>query len=210
MSGRKENTDRSETLPAGALILAAGFSRRFGGIKLHAKLSNGLTVFEQTLTNISAATDHILVVTRADLADSITRAVHSRAPLAQITVCPDSDKGMGNTLAHGVQQIEDWRACMICLGDMPFVNTDTYRQLLIYSNPHTIAVPRYEQKIGNPISFGHDFFEQISLLQGDAGARRLLQQYPDAVHYVDVNDKAILQDIDTPEDIQRWDTTSLD
>jgi len=40
-------------------------------------------------------------------------------------------------------------------------------------------------------------------LSGDSGARAILQAHPQAIRRLDVNDPGILQDVDTPQDLQR-------
>ena len=55
----------------GALLLAAGFSNRFGGIKLLARLDNGSTIFAQTLNRLSAAVEDVVIITRPDLVSAL-------------------------------------------------------------------------------------------------------------------------------------------
>src|SRR5690606_29843509 len=135
---------------------AAGFSRRFGSIKLNALLPNGKTVFQQTLERIRGATDNILVVTRDELLDSLLQA---GAPKEKTVVCPDAELGMGHTLACGVRHMpEHWDGVLVCLADMPFVETSTYVTLLDALKPEVIVVPEYQGKRGNPVGFGGEWF----------------------------------------------------
>ncbi|MGB4247506.1 MAG: nucleotidyltransferase family protein [Pseudohongiellaceae bacterium] len=184
----------------GALILAAGFSRRFGDVKLRARLHNGNTVLAQTLARIAAATPNTLVVTRSDLVDVVEAA--ENLGMTAVT-CPDAHLGMGHTLAFGMQRIPDWDACLICLGDMPFIRTDTYEELLAALHSDAITLPQHEGRTGNPAGFGRRFFPALRLVQGDNGGREVLQANPEHIRKVAVNDPAIFQDIDTPEDLAR-------
>lgn len=187
----------------GALILAAGFSRRFGDVKLRARLDNGSTVFAQTLARVAAATPNILVVTRDDLSD-ITLAVEQlHGETVRVVSCPDAQLGMGHTLACGVNRIPDWDACLVCLGDMPFIKTETYRVLLDALRRDAITIPQHEGRNGNPAGFGSVFFSALRDVQGDTGGREVLQANHASVRLVPVNDPAIFQDVDTPEDLAR-------
>ena len=58
----------------GALVLAAGFSNRYGSIKLCAKLNNGHTVFAETLQRIRAAVSAVTIVTRPELVPKLAAA----------------------------------------------------------------------------------------------------------------------------------------
>lgn len=191
---------KATTGTVGALILAAGFSRRFGDVKLRARLHNGNTVFAQTLARIAAATPNIVVVTRSDLVD-----VAQTAEQLGITAipCPDAHLGMGHTLTFGMQRIPDWDACLVCLGDMPFIRTDTYAELLAALRSDAITLPLHENQTGNPVGFGSLFFPALRLVQGDTGGRDVLQSNREHIRKVLVDDPAIFQDIDTPEDLAR-------
>lgn len=199
----------------GVLLLAAGFSRRFGDIKLQARLRNGSSVFEQTLARIAAATPRILVVTRPDLTEvplAVQRVAQGldmnclgervRIDLVQ---CPDAHLGMGHTLAFGMAHLPQWTGCLVCLGDMPFIATTTYAQMLAALQHNTILLPQYEGETGNPVGFGCDFFPALRAVQGDTGGRDVVRANRERVRLLPVSDAAVLQDIDTPEDLARLD-----
>jgi molybdenum cofactor cytidylyltransferase len=194
----------------GVLLLAAGFSRRFGDIKLRARLRNGSSVFEQTLTRIAAATPRILVVTRPDLLDVPLTAQRVAQGLDQsvridVVQCPDAHLGMGHTLAFGMAHLPDWEGCLVSLGDMPFIATATYAQLLAALHHDTILLPQYAGEVGHPVGFGRDFFPALRAVQGDTGGRDVVRANRERVQLLPVGDAAILQDIDTPEDLARLD-----
>ncbi|MDD9896382.1 MAG: nucleotidyltransferase family protein [Gammaproteobacteria bacterium] len=182
----------------GAIVLAAGFSNRFGSIKLCAELESGATVFEQTLNRIQSAIGNYKVVTRPELASLL----NSFDPDLQIFHA--AEKGMGATLAYGIGFAEEWDACLICLADMPFIQAETYRQLADQLNENNIVIPYYQQQAGNPVGFGKQFFSELSQLSGDAGGRPVVQAHKDAVVRVGIEDAAVLYDIDTPADLEKF------
>jgi molybdenum cofactor cytidylyltransferase len=198
-----DQTNSDESAPTGivgVVVLAAGFSRRFGTVKLGASLSNGNTVFGQTLHHIRQASNKLIIVTRAELADLL---LTSGAPAGSLLICPEAEQGMGHTLACGMRAIQGWDGCLVCLGDMPFIQPQTYRQLLAALTPHNIVVPEYDGQRGNPVGFGAHWFEQLRQAEGDNGGRALLRANPQHLDTVLVADPAVLQDIDTPEDLAR-------
>lgn len=206
MSDAANAEPRVTSLRTGAVVLAAGFSRRFGATKLRAPLSSGHTVFEQTLSRIAAATPNIIVVTRDGLEDIQHSIVGLHGNAVKIVVCADASQGMGHTLACGIEQVTEWDACLICLGDMPFIKTNTYIQLLAALTQDTIIVPTYEGNTGHPVGFGQNFFQPMRDLKGDSGAKRIVEAHSQKVTYLPLEDPAILQDIDTPEDLKRLDS----
>ncbi|MCB1649192.1 MAG: nucleotidyltransferase family protein [Pseudomonadales bacterium] len=186
-------------LTTGVILLAAGFSRRFGSIKLNALLPNGKPLVQQTLERIQAATDNVIVVTREELLASLLQA---GAPTEHTLLCPDADQGMGHTLACGMAQVPaHWDAVLVCLADMPFVETRTYTALLNALRPDAIVVPEHQGKRGNPVGFGRKWFAQLAQANGDSGGREVMKGNPNAIVKVAVEDPAVHLDVDVPGDL---------
>ena len=189
----------------GALVLAAGVSRRFGGDKRAARLPNGTTVAAETLHQLSAAFDKIHVVLRDNDSDALVESLTSAAPNARFSRCQDAHLGMGHSLAHGVAQIAEWDGLAVCLADMPFIQTRTYRQLIeafkAKAESKAILVPTYRSKRGHPVLFDSEHFRAMQLLQGDEGAKTVLKAQASNVRFVEIDDAAILRDIDLPADL---------
>ncbi|MFT7472316.1 MAG: molybdenum cofactor cytidylyltransferase [Kiritimatiellia bacterium] len=185
------------TKPIGAIVLAAGFSSRFGSSKLLAGLSSGKTVFQQTVERIAEVFPERLVVTRPEM----VAALQELALGTSILSFEHADQGMGATLAFAAQQIGDWDACVVCLGDMPFIETSTYRRIAELVTADSIVTPIFDSKMGNPVAFGKNLYTHLEALTGDNGGRRLTSMYPQAVRELQVSDPGILQDIDTLEEL---------
>jgi molybdenum cofactor cytidylyltransferase len=176
-------------LATGVLLLAAGFSRRFGAVKLGATLQNGETVRAP-----------LRVVTRPELQDLL---LASGARSEELVLCADADLGMGHTLAAGMRALPGWEACLVCLGDMPFIQSDTYVRLLQSLHGERITIPTFAGVRGNPVGFGAQWFASLLESTGDTGARDIVRGHPESIDCVAVDDPAILKDIDTPEDLAR-------
>ena len=185
------------TKPIGAIVLAAGFSSRFGSSKLLAHLSNGKSIFQQTVERIAEVFPDRLVVTRPEMAAQL----QSLAQGTSILSFEHAEQGMGATLAFAAQQIGDWDGCLVCLGDMPFIETSTYRRIADNITADSIVTPTFNSKMGNPAAFGKNFFTDLGALTGDSGGRKLTSIYPQAVRELQVSDPGILQDIDTQEEL---------
>lgn len=184
----------------GALLLAAGFSNRFGSIKLCAELESGNTVFAQTLEHLQQALDNVVVVTRPELAETLIAHCDS------LQIFDQAERGMGATLAYGIALVQSWESCLVCLADMPFIRPDTYRDIAAAQRADRIIIPQYSDQPGNPVGFGHEFFPELMSLSGDSGGRAIVESHPDAVQRLVVADPGILHDIDTPADLARLQT----
>jgi molybdenum cofactor cytidylyltransferase len=54
---------------------------------------------------------------------------------------------------------------------------------------------------GHPVGFSASFIEELGLLRGDEGARRVLQAHPASVRRLEVADPGVLRDLDQPDQI---------
>jgi molybdenum cofactor cytidylyltransferase len=90
---------------------------------------------------------------------------------------------------------------VVVLGDMPFVSAAHIDRLIAAFDPlrGNIVVPMKDGRRGNPIVWPRAFFDEMQQVQGDVGARELLQRHADRVDVVAFDDDAIFADVDTPE-----------
>lgn len=180
----------------GALVLAAGFARRFGSDKLTAPMPDGNPLIRQTLEKISSAFDDILVVSRPDSGLDLENW--------PVTLFKGAEQGMGASLAWGISRLPAWDGCLVCLADMPFVQPRTYRLLATELTPGNIVIPAHMGRRGNPAGFGRRFFAELAELKDERGGREIIRRHEADVLEIPVEDPAILMDIDTPDDLGRY------
>ncbi|MBT5907157.1 MAG: nucleotidyltransferase family protein [Gammaproteobacteria bacterium] len=203
-------TPESGSLEVGALVLAAGFSRRFGATKLLAALPENqqISLFEQTLINLCKALPTIIVVYRPELRTQF-HEIRDRAtqhyPGTVITLVEfkQAELGMGASLAFGASHITDWDAALVCLADMPYVMPSTYSLVAESVRPESIVVPCYRGARGHPIAFGSAYLDELRALAGDAGGRAILDMHSAKIFTLNVDDDGILIDIDTQDDLDK-------
>lgn len=197
--------DFGVTMKVGAIILAAGSSHRFGDDKRRARLGNGRMVIEQTIENVLAAFDEVLLTLRAD-DDRFSEELTTTFPGLRTFCAPDSTLGMGHSLANSISEISDWDVVFICLADMPFIQPGTFRSLQSHLKRserchELIIVPHHNGKRGQPTGFGADYFTELERLSGDFGAKHLLDTHRKNTLVVETKDSGILRDIDAPGDL---------
>ena len=134
------------------------------------------------------------------------------AALAGLDVCfvhnADYATGLASSLKAGVAAVPEASAgVVILLGDMPRVSPKILASLLaaFAARPDALAViPTVAGERGNPVLLSRELFSEVAKLQGDEGARRLLKRLsPDRIVEVAFDDKAIIVDVDTPEDLAK-------
>jgi len=68
-----------------------------------------------------------------------------------------------------------------------------------------IVVPTFSGKRGAPVLFARSLFSELERLDGDAGGRQLFPLHADGIVELPQADAAPLLDLDTPEDLGRFD-----
>ena len=119
--------------------------------------------------------------------------------------------GLSTSVRRGIEACPadaDTRAFLIALGDMPKVTTAMLSAIccafLKRGDSRTIAVPVVEGRRGNPVLFGAGYREALSRLEGDRGARHLLEGNAGRVLEVSVgDDSSVFDDPDTPSAYRR-------
>ncbi len=191
-------------LTVAAAILAAGRSRRAGaGNKLLARLHGKPLVVHAAEAALAAGAEPVLVVIGHDGAR--VHAALADLPVGRVEN-PDYSAGMGRSLATAVAALPAEPAgLLVLLGDMPWVRSDHLEALsgAFRSSAGTaVCVPVHAGRRGNPVLWPRRLFGRLSALDGDEGARSLLQDAAaEPVHAVDIGDDGVLRDVDTAADI---------
>ena len=107
---------------------------------------------------------------------------------------------MASSIKTGLNNLsEKNEAFFICLGDMPMVNHNIYNQLIKSKNDKEIIVPIHEGKQRNPVLFLKPMKEKLMTLQGDIGAKKILEKHKNKLLNVEINDQGITKDFNTKD-----------
>ena len=192
--------------PVVGVLLAAGRGSRFdaAGVanKLLAPLPDGTPVAVQAARHLKQALGDVVAVVPA--AATHGAQVDQLAALlgdtgCEVLRCADAARGMGASLAAGVAARPQAGGWVIALADMPWIAPGTITQVANALDSHACVAPFHAGQRGHPIGFGADFFAGLTSLDGDEGARRLID--PARLVRIDSDDAGILRDVDTPADL---------
>ena len=188
------------------VLLAAGYSKRFGSNKLLQALPAGSP---QAGTPIAlAAARHFIEALPESVAVVRPRAQKLGKLLryagCNTIVCKNAAEGMGTSLAAGVRATADAEGWIVALADMPFIRPETIRIVTkALQEGAAIAAPSFHGERGHPVGFARRFYEELSSLRGEDGARQFLKRHPEWVKLLEVDDPGIVRDIDEPSDLER-------
>ena len=188
----------------GAIVLAAGLSRRTGAAnKLLANLDGRTMVARIVDTLLDASARPVVVVTGHE-ASAVRAALSDR----EVTFShnPRYAEGLSTSLKQGLKELQAAEpgvdGALVCLGDMPRVRGPQLERLISAFSPQdgrAVCVPTHEGRRGNPVLWGRRFFAEIAAVSGDTGARHLIGAHEEFVAEVAMDDDAVLADADTPE-----------
>jgi molybdenum cofactor cytidylyltransferase len=188
----------------GALLLAAGQSRRMGGPnKLLAEI-DGLPMVARVAQRLLASRARPIVAVLGNQAEAVDAAL-GKLPVERVRN-PDFAAGLSTSLKRGIAALpDDLEGVVVCLGDMPLISGRHMDRLIAAFNPiegRMIIVPTRRGKRGNPVLWSKRFFAEMAGLAGDVGAKHLIGEYAELVAEVEMDDDAVLVDIDTPEALE--------
>jgi molybdenum cofactor cytidylyltransferase len=206
----------------GAVILAAGEAKRFGALK-QVLPWRGKPLVAYVAGQALACPDLDRVVltvgARAEEVEAALAAIDLtgfRKPVRSVYV-PDWAEGQSRSVQRGLHAITSacWPdglnpklasgplgAVLFLLADQPGV-TPELLSALVRRHRETLApvvAPRYQGQRGNPVLFDRATFPEFAYLQGDIGARPIIQAHQGEIAWVDWPTAEILQDIDTVAD----------
>lgn len=185
------------------VLLAAGGSRRFGALKQVQVLEHQTLVRRAALAALATGLP-VHVVTgaehervAAEFADLALQQIHTH----------EWSRGMGHSLSTAVRALQGAtpapQALLILLADQPLVDAKDLEAILHqhHLHPGAIVAADHGAVLGPPCLFPATWFDALAALDGDRGARGLIQQHRDAVVTVAMPHAAL--DVDTPEDLVR-------
>jgi CTP:molybdopterin cytidylyltransferase MocA len=97
-------------------------------------------------------------------------------------------------------------AILITPGDLPGLGRMAVARVIEASTrfPGRIVLPRHDGKRCHPLLLPWALASEIPRLPTGVGVNALLAAHPNSMVAVEVDDPAILDDIDTPADYERW------
>jgi molybdenum cofactor cytidylyltransferase len=187
----------------GAVVLAAGLSSRMRSPKLLLPWGTK-TVIEQVVSVVlNAGVSQVVVVTgkwHTEIDGLLTGLP------VQVLFNSGYEQGeMIDSMLFGLDALDDEvEKSLIVLGDQPQIRGDVIKrmfQLLETDETIDLLVPSYQMRRGHPWLVGRRLWPE---LRTASTPRQFLHNHADKIVYLEVEDDGVLQDLDTPEDYERY------
>ncbi len=192
----------------GAIILAAGQSSRFGQVKQLVHLGNKPLFLYSVELALELNLKPIIIV-----GNEKTNEINKIVSNLKVTYIENKNyqKGMSTSLREGIMALKIKKprpkAVMVFLADQPFIPIDVLRKVyetyeMQYAKGIRIVRPSYQGEIGHPVLFDSSVFNDLTKIEGDQGARKIIKSNSEIVAVIDFKLKEWNLDIDKPEDYE--------
>ncbi|MBN3562836.1 nucleotidyltransferase family protein [Aliamphritea spongicola] len=188
------------------LLLAAGGSSRFGGRKQLASVE-GQPMIQRALEQLTPVFNQEVYTVIGAYRNEVSPLLAGRCHVIEHLTW---NQGLGSSIKTGVNTIiqqSNYDGILIALADQVRLMQSDYSELLSRFDGTTIIAAHYCGKNAVPALFPTRFFSELQNLNGDSGARCLLDRYCNSVTAVPLPQAET--DIDTKQDLIQLTTNYL-
>lgn len=191
----------------GAVLLAAGSGSRMGNRPKSLLELGGVPLIRRQLIALSGAGVDELVVVLGHHAEHIEPIVQS-FPVTLVRN-PNPDEGQVSSQRIGLAALSGkLDAVIVALADQPLLNAQDITALIgaFKKRPEgtEVVYPQVHGQRGNPVMFSAAVREQILTSGVNVGCRQWQAANPQTVAPWDVDNRRYIVDIDSPEDLSKF------
>lgn len=193
-------------------MLAAGLSTRMGQVKQLMPWGDKIMVRHVVDTLLAGGVEAWSVrVVVGHCGEAVTAAVDESG--ARTVVNPlYADGSMLRSLQVGLASLaepaaeaDSPAAALVALGDQPQIKAEVVRRVIErwQRSPAAVIAPSFGKQRGHPILFARSIWPEILAAAPVGSPRDFLNAFAGSISYLEIDDDAVLRDIDTPEDYRR-------
>ena len=182
------------------ILLAAGNSKRFNGNKL-------LTIYKEKPIYMyivekvfDLKVNKIICVTQYE---EIREALLNTN--INIVINDNSSLGISSSIKLGINFDKNADGYMFMVCDQLFISIETLNSVIdnFINGDKGIVCVGYGDNKGNPVIFSKKYINELLLLEGDNGGKRVLKRHLNDLKIVNVDNEVELVDIDTQEEFSK-------
>jgi molybdenum cofactor cytidylyltransferase len=186
------------------LILAAGQSSRMRGADKMLELVDGEPLIRRQARLAFATGLPVWVTLPPD--QPLRAAALAGLPVTAVVV-ETASLGISQSIIAGSTAIPADHGVLLWLADLPEIETADLQRVVVAAKAAPSAIVRAtadDGKPGHPVYIPALLRRELTLLNGDDGARELLKRHVTETVFVHLPGKRALTDLDTPEAWAQW------
>jgi len=199
----REVREKPVSVQVGGVVLAAGRSSRMGGPNKLMALFGDQPLIRRAAERAIASHVAPTVVVTGHQAERVEAALAGLR--VRIVRNPDFATGLASSLKAGIAALPaDIDGALIVLGDMPGITTNDLERMVEafrVSGGKSVVRATYDGQRGNPVILPRSVFPAVASLQGDTGARHIVEAEGVRIVDVEIGAGAAL-DVDTREALE--------
>lgn len=180
----------------GCVIMASGYSRRFGSNKLLCNFGDKKLIERAFMATDGVFSRRVVVTRYKEIAD-ICRREGVECVLHDL---PDRS----DTIRLGVREMEGVKGCMFCPSDQPLLSRSSVLGLadsFLLQNQKIWRLG-HRGEVGMPVIFPEKLYSELCELN-EGGGSAVIKKHPDMVCFYEAYKKEELIDADTPEELEK-------
>jgi molybdenum cofactor cytidylyltransferase len=186
------------------VVLAAGASSRFLGTKQLAEI-RGKSLVERVIESIPRADVGEVVVVLGHDAKAVAGEAGGRD--VKFVINRQYRAGMATSIKAGIVALgTDTDGAMFLLADQPFVTRALLHRMVKTFEERAptrkIVAAAHGDLVAPPVIFSKEYFGELMDLEGDSGARSVIERHPGSLRTVNVSSRHVLADVDTWDDLR--------
>ncbi len=199
---RNEMTGSKRDGTIGIVMLAAGASIRMGTPKQLLKIEGTSLIRRAAEHALDSACRPVVAVLGAN-ADLIAPELNGLA--IEVAVNHDWKMGISSSIRCGLKTLlaasSEIQGVILFLADQPNVTGTSLRKLTTAHGQSVseLLAASYSGHLGTPALFSRFYFDELLQIEGQGGAKNLLERYATQVLPIDFPEAAF--DLDTPQDL---------
>jgi CTP:molybdopterin cytidylyltransferase MocA len=206
-------SSHSSPLSLAVLLLAAGQGSRLGFHPKALLKKGGVTLLNRLLDAVEHFNPIEFIVVTGFHGDAIEQSLaqmdSSFSRSIRLLRNPNPEAGQASSVRLGIEALHsNFDALLIALSDQPTITTAEISQLLSrFSQRRTgieIVLPMVYGQRGNPVLFSKKAL-QNTLAIPDLSCRAYMDAHPEQVQVWHTNNAAFVCDVDTPQDMKKYD-----
>ncbi|MDU2492052.1 MAG: nucleotidyltransferase family protein [Clostridium celatum] len=185
------------------ILLAAGNSKRFNGNKLLAIYKEKPIYMYIVEKVLGLRVNKIICVTQYE---EIKEGLLNTD--INVVINDNSSLGISSSIKLGINFDKSADGYMFMVCDQPFISIETLNSVIdnFINGDKGIVCVGYGDNKGNPVIFSKRYIDELLLLEGDSGGKKILKGYLNDLKVVNVDNEIELVDIDTQEEFSKLTT----